>query len=347
MTENGDRLYDLLPVYIRQRDTLAGQPLRALLRVASEQVNAVENDISQLYKNWFIETCEDWAVPYIGDLVGFQLPSQTSMPGNGSDVEEQRRNRILIPRREVGNLIGYRRRKGTLALLELLANDVAGWPARAVEFGRLLGVTQSLHHERLERGRTANMREGHLLDLVGWPFDLLPHSVDMRRIASAHSQGRYNIPNVGLFVFRIKPYPITRSEARCMEEEENAGDNCFTFSPLGNDTALFNSPVTDSEPKRFSGELNLPVPIRRRAFEERRPGKKHGIASANYYGESKSLAIWAGQHAPDPVSRDRIIPADLSGWRYCPPSGLVAVDPEMGRICFHPGEQPSDVIVNY
>ena len=66
-----DRLYELLPVVYRLRDAEHGYPLRALLQVIAEQVNVVEDDIAQLYENWFIETCQDWVVPYIGDLIGY------------------------------------------------------------------------------------------------------------------------------------------------------------------------------------------------------------------------------------------------------------------------------------
>ena len=52
-----DRLYELLPVVHRRRDAEQGYPLKALLRVIAEQVDIVEDDIEQLYDNWFIETC--------------------------------------------------------------------------------------------------------------------------------------------------------------------------------------------------------------------------------------------------------------------------------------------------
>jgi hypothetical protein len=68
MNNTLDRLYNLLPVVYRQRDAEQGYPLQMLLRVIAEQVDLVENDIAQLYDNWFIETCEDWVVPYIGDF---------------------------------------------------------------------------------------------------------------------------------------------------------------------------------------------------------------------------------------------------------------------------------------
>ena len=139
MSMNPDQLYELLPAFYRMRDADQGYPLRALLRVIAEQVDIVEGDIGQLYDNWFIETCEDWVVPYIGDLIGYRPIHEAGEPGDPGTPAGEARNRILIPRREVANTIRYRRRKGTLAVLEALANDVAGWPARAVEFFKLLG----------------------------------------------------------------------------------------------------------------------------------------------------------------------------------------------------------------
>src|SRR6267154_154988 len=150
-----DRLDTLLPAIYRQRDAERGEPLRALLQVVEEQVEVLDKNISQLYENWFIETCEDWVVPYIGDLIGYQPIHEAGESGDVRDAEGRLRNRILIPRREVANTLRYRRRKGTLALLELLANDVAGWPARAVEFFKLLGWQQNVNHLHLRRHRTA------------------------------------------------------------------------------------------------------------------------------------------------------------------------------------------------
>ena len=67
-----DRLYKLLPAIYRIRDTEQQYSLQALLRVIAEQVNIVQDDIAQLYDDWFIETAEDWAVPYIADLIGYR-----------------------------------------------------------------------------------------------------------------------------------------------------------------------------------------------------------------------------------------------------------------------------------
>ncbi len=338
---NEDRLYELLPTIYRMRDVEQGEPLKALLRVITEQVNLVEQDINQLYENWFIETCEDWVVPYIGDLVGYEPVHDAGEPSSVETLQGRQRNRILIPRREVANTIRYRRRKGTLSLLELLANDVAGWPARAVEFYTLLSWTQALNHMRLERARTSDMRDGNTLDLIDSPFDQAAHTVDVRRINSSHSRGYYNIPSVGLFVWRLRSYSVTGTAAYCTESE---GPHCFTFSVLGNDSPLYMNPVTESDPTHIADEFNLPVPIRMRLFEDHK---------ARLYGADKSMQILVGEKQGDkivrsPVPADQIIPADLSDWSYIPRRGKVAVDPVLGRIAFASRHWPKNgVWVDY
>ncbi len=49
---------------------LGGYFLKSILEVIAEQVTIIENNIDNLYDNWFIETCDDWVIPYIGDLFG-------------------------------------------------------------------------------------------------------------------------------------------------------------------------------------------------------------------------------------------------------------------------------------
>ena len=343
MSRSLDRLYELLPVVHRMRDAEYDYPLRALLRVINEQVNVVEDDIAQLYENWFIETCEDWVVPYIGDLIGYRPVQEAGDPALESDSAEGRRlNRILIPRREVANTLGFRRRKGTLALLEELANDVAGWPARVLEFYALLSWTQHINHLRLTRARSADLRNGSALDLVTGPFDPLAHSVDVRRVVSHRRLGRYNIPSVGVFVWRLNVYSVTHAPAYCLE---SVGPQCFTFSVLGHDAPLYTQAEPETAPTHIADEINLPVPIRRRALEERislRPLKTQ--SSAAYYGEAKSLVIyapdWPTKGAPQPVPRQSVVPADLGDWCYRAQRGQIAVDPVRGRLVFPTGQLP-------
>jgi hypothetical protein len=335
-----DRLYALLPAIYRERDAQRGYPLNALLRVIAEQVDVVEDDIAHLYENWFIETADDWVVPYIGALVGYRPAYEAGAPGDVARAAGRARNKILIPRRAVANTIRNRRRKGTLPLLELLAMDVAGWPARAVEFYRLLAWSQAINHQHLDRARTVDVRDGDALDGLDGPFDRLAHNVDVRRIAGESTPGRHNIPSVGVFVWRLRTYPVTKTPACCLEDVH---PHCYTFSVLGQDTPLHARSVPESAPCQIATEENLSVPVRRRAFERR---------MGDFYGDGSSLAIWApewgGQSATRPIRQRAIIAADLSDWRYVPPRNHVAVDPVRGRIAFPPGQLPKrNVRVSY
>ncbi len=353
-----DRLFQLLPAIYRIRDQENGFPLRALLRVIAGQVNVVEDDIAQLYNNWFIETCQDWVVPYIGDLIGWQLAAGAGLPGASSS--DQARNRVIMPRREIANLIRYRRRKGTLALIEELAWSVAGWPARAVEFDRVLVAAQSLNHLHLDRGRTLDLRCGAVLDRLGGPFDSAARVADIRRPNSKYRVGLYNLPGVGLYVWRLRSYPLRFAPAACIEEVD---PNCFTFSVLGHDSPLFNQPVAQADPTAIAGRPNVPARIRRRELDTRCTvhGRLRPCASASYYGEDKSFVIWrmvaqrdAGaaktgrpKYVPQLVPRESIVVADLSDWSYLPRRGTVAVDPELGRMRFAEDETPKQGVWVY
>jgi hypothetical protein len=343
MTARPDRLYDLLPVVYRMRDAEQGYPLRDLLRVLATQANVLEQDISRLYDNWFIETCDDWVVPYIGDLLGYTLLPEVATLG-----EDGRRNsglgRVLAPRADVANTIDARRRKGTLSLLEDVSRDAADWPARAVEFYRRLGWMQHLDHQHPHRGGTADLRDPGRLQRIGWAngaFDPFAHSVDLRRMGSSRRRGRYGIADVGVFAFRLRSYPVTATPAYCVEE---FGPHCFSFSILGNDTPLFQLPLEETAPTHIAGEINLPVPLRRYRFAERGPQADYASVSAALYGMGNSVLIqapdWPVKGQGLPVPREALIPADLSGWRYAVPRGKVAVDPELGRLMFPANQRP-------
>ncbi len=353
MYEDKEVLFNLLPAYIRARDDFSGGVLKnVLLDIIREHAYLLELDIVQrMYDDWFIETCQDWIVPYIGDLLGYQpLPAASgdSRTQSGKDLAK-----ILSPRREIGNLIAYRRRKGTLWVLEELARDVAGWPARAVEFYRLLSRAEHLDHPQPQRLATADLRDAGRLDRAGTPFDSLCRIVDVRRIGNEDSPGRHNIPNVGLFVFRTKRYSVTKAAAYCRED---VGLHCFTFSILGNDAPLFRLPVPELDPASVAGETNFIVPIGRRDLEM---VTAEGIrANDSLYGEGKSLAIYApnwpktrdGQQQgdPAPIKTQKVIPANLSDWGYQVPKNHVAVDPVLGRIQFPKGQAPrGGVLVSY
>jgi hypothetical protein len=307
ITQSAEELYQLLPAFYRLRDAEEGEPLKALLKVIFEQVSLMDQDISRLYRNWFIETCDEWVVPYIGDLLGVKgvHPVSTS---------------TYSLRAFVANTIAYRRRKGTATMLEQLADDVTGWKARAVEFFQLLGTTQNINHLRLHNHRTPDLRKVDPLELLDTPFDTMAHTVDVRHIGSG--RGKHNIPNLGLFLWRLQAIPIKKATAYFHNEGR------YSFSPLGNAMPLFNSPETETEITHLAEEINVPAPIRRLVFRD---------DTASYYDKERSIFIWKnGSEVP----AGNIIACNLKKWEHRPPTGMVAVDPVRGRISFPTDENP-------
>ncbi|MFC1597127.1 hypothetical protein ACFL5Q_04200 [Planctomycetota bacterium] len=319
MTGREEQIYELLPAVHRLRDAELGYVLQALLGVVQEQAEAVGEDIDQLYENWFIETCQQWAVPYVGDLVGLGRDVVSYAPAHFDESKRRRRNRFLYPRREVANAVAFRRRKGTLSVLEELADDVAGWPARAVELYRLVTQFQSVHHPDPCLGRTVDVRDRDELDRIDGPFDSTAHTVDVRRLRSVGLAGRYNLPHVGLFVWRLPTYSLDRTNARCYRHlpcDKTVRLTVYTFDPLKKPTQLYIRPEKESRPTDIASEWNVPARLRREALEN--PCEGEGGASRRYYGPEKSLAVWIPCF-PDTsddglVPARNVIPMDLSPW---------------------------------
>lgn len=118
-----DYLFELLPAVVREADAKRGHPLRDLLRVISEQAGVLQQDIRRMYENLFIETCEPWVIPYIGDLVGYK-PLFVSP---NADSEGHGTTNI---RRAVASRVGLNRRKGTFSVLDDLVAQTTGWSVR-------------------------------------------------------------------------------------------------------------------------------------------------------------------------------------------------------------------------
>lgn len=334
-----DRLYGLLPYLYRLRDAERGHPLRALLRVVEEQANVLDEDLDRLYDNWFIETCDEAMVPYLGELVGWEVTARAGEPGEAQGAEGMLLRRTLAPRADVARTLAHRRRKGTLPLLEELARTVAGWPARAVEFYRLLSYTQPLNHQRLGRGRTADLRDGAALARLDGPFDVTAHTADVRRPTSSHGRGRHNVPSVGVFVWRLRAWPVTACNAYLQEginprEFRRRGEGsarhrgCFHFNVLQRDTALFVRPEPEPDPYHLAEARHVPARLTRRLLD---------ADLAHYYGPGRTLCVWLGVERagalPDPVPVERVMVADLTDWTYAvPPDKTLLVDPELGRF---------------
>jgi hypothetical protein len=353
------KLYELLPAYYRVRDPGEGEPLKALIEVIAREAGVMEADITRLYENWFIETCAEWVVPYIGDLLGVR---------GLHHIEDAT---VFSRRAFVANTLAYRRRKGTASVLEQLAYDTTGWRARVVEFFQLLETTQDINHIRLHNVRTPDLRLTDRLELLDTAFDTIAHTADVRHISGGCA--RHNIPNIGLFLWRLQSYPMIRSAA-CPLEGGPAGR--YTFSPLGYDSHLFNRPQTEREITHIAEEVNVPGLLRRRPLYDELEARRQTLAdgqtpvSTYFDGIDDPLGLEIIKlGSPDPgkvkVKPEEILICNLEDWHLPPKKKIykqiesdgtvidveqeikAAVDPVLGRVTLAEPAGVESVLVSY
>jgi hypothetical protein len=357
MSFDANKLYNLLPALYRIRDTEEGirllsdaeksaletasgnldeveGPLKSLLTIIAEQVGVLEENLEQLYDDQFIETCSEWAISYIGALVGWR--GLIAIPGAP-----------FSQRGEVANTIGYRRRKGTASVVEQLARDVTGWSANVTEYFQLLAATQYMNHLRPQNLAFSGLRNWNALEYSNRPFDPLAHTADVRRIEP--KRGKYNIQNIGIHLWRLQSYSSTKSAAYRVD------DRRFMFDALGKNLQLFNLPHTEKTITQLATPLNVPIPLSRNVLSR---------DVDTYYGANKSLLIYENGEAvlPDedggPNSlKNLIIICNLAdvldgggnpvGWANMPLQ-KIAIDPQLGRIAFPLAKPaPRSVHVSY
>src|SRR5258708_6914222 len=214
-----DKLWNLIPVIYRSVDTetfgLRG-PLRELVDRVGAHAAVVRRSVDRLWEDQSIETCDDWVIPYIADLLATNLVASLDARGQRLDVAKT---------------IYYRRRKGTLAILEEIATNITGWDAKVVEFFRRLGRTRHgldptigsaagdpgvaelqlaeglvgrLTHTGI--GGFADLRNVYGATKAHTAFDEFFHTADFRRGRGRF--GWYGIPRLGVFLWRLISLPV-------------------------------------------------------------------------------------------------------------------------------------------
>jgi hypothetical protein len=205
-------MYRRLPEIYRIRDEELQPPLqlKAYVDLFDEVHAAMHENIGALYDDLFIETCDDWVIPYLADALGV-----SHLSGDAWTL-----------RADVARTIHHRRRKGTLGAIESLTYALTGWAAHAAEMRDRLVWNQHLNHQRPDegglppltrsrflgdarRGGTVNLRDPALLSLIGTPFDPFAHVVDVK--PSNGTLGLHNLPNLAIFLWRLKTYTVARA----------------------------------------------------------------------------------------------------------------------------------------
>lgn len=249
-----EKLWEWIPAIYKDEDGLAVKPevLRSLVEILSQQAAIARRSIDRLWDDPFIELCDDWAISYIGDLLGTRLVHELNRRGRRVDV---------------ARTIFYRRRKGTPLLFELLIRDFSGWEGVVVEsFRRLARSRHGLDPAPpgLEGpvtgtapGGWAQITSVRGAELAGGPFEEFFHTPDFRQLDG--KQGHYNIPKLNFHLFRLLPFELNFVTAM------DLGGGRFTFDPSGRDIPLF-SPDQRPEPQKWrpprQWELPTTIPCR-------------------------------------------------------------------------------------
>lgn len=230
--------YQLLPGLYRSRDK--EKELQRFVAIFGHETARLRANIDQLYRDFFIDSCQEWVIPYIADLIDTNIV-----------FNQGARNRA-----DVKNTMKWRRQKGTLDGLEDIAAQIGGWGAHASEMFAKLIWSQNLNHIRRTSLHTVDLANGTSLSRICTPFDTANHTV--------HLNGAYQIPNVKFSVWSIPSQPWTGADPSIASPLQ------YRFHPLGRDQALY---AGGDKPAVCSGaDICFPkadhVPIRNRDFRD-------------------------------------------------------------------------------
>jgi hypothetical protein len=337
-----DKLWSLVPAVYRTVDaqTLDGDgPLRELLGRIGASMAVVRRSIDRLWEDQSIENCDSWVIPYIAELLATNLVPVMDARGQRLDV---------------ANTIYYRRRKGTVALLEQLAFDVTGYDTRVIEFFRRLARTRhnldppigrpasapdptaalTLQHLEQLTGLLTGTPAGGWADLriplgarmTGTAFDEYAHRVDVR--PGRGNLGWYGISKIGFFLWRTVALHVDRATPVLVAGTTDQ----YAFDPTGRQIPLFTAGGANAfgdswVPKRV---WQLPAPLTGALWEAvtAAPGPMH-------YPDPDAITLWGTSVSVSPLGSSDVVPVNQ-----------VQVWPEVGRfqLC---ANAPTNVEASY
>jgi hypothetical protein len=238
-----EKLWHLLPAIYRAEDSDIFDrqgSLRELVNRLGAQAAILRRSLDRQWEDQSIETCDDWVIAYMGDLLATNLVASLDARGQRLDVAKT---------------IYYRRRKGTVAILEEIAADITGWDARVVEFFRRMSRTRhnldpaiGLPAETTDPpgnrslqtaqglvgtltkttiGGFADIRNPYGASKARSAFDEFFYTADVRR--GKGQVGWHNIPRLGVFLWRLKSFGLEYSTPVKIK----GCSDYYTFDPTG------------------------------------------------------------------------------------------------------------------
>jgi hypothetical protein len=384
MSNTRQSLYQRLPEIYRIKDSEQIPPgqLEAWLDILDQTQSALQDNIDALYHDLFIDSCHDWVIPYIADLLG-----TSHLSGEPWTL-----------RADVARTIKHRRRKGTLGSIESLTYALSRWAVHTVELRDRVVWSQHLHHQRPDRfgepplpllieekqsisgavqGGTINLRDPALLSFYDGPFDPFAKIIDVKPITIGAT--RYNIPNLAIFIWRlqeytlpvIKPLMVINERFEAMPAVPLAGEaefvTGFEVHPLGEPMVLFNTHRynADAEPPDLTHRDAVPGPMpMARLSNATQTGMPESYVELAFYAAVGDLPseltddrVGLTLYLPDTlnavdVDGDSLWAfrgANLCAWQagLNPPLGEyeIAIDPDHGRILFGVTDQVNEANV--
>ena len=359
-------LYQRLPEIYHIEDEKQHPPyqLRALLDVLDPVFAGIRDNIEHLYHDLFIETCDEWVIPYIADLLG-----TSHLTGD-----------VWTRRADVARTVHHRRRKGTLGAIESLTYVLSGWAVHTVELRERLLWNQHLNHQRPDaggppplqprpnvsdpslryrshiseavRGGTVALRDPAVLSFMGRPFGTFARVVDVKPVDIGAP--RYNLPNLAIFLWRLKDYTVPGLQPVCTSQDLTGSEHDADYAvrcllhPLGEPMVLFNAHRfrADEDPPNLANEDAVPGPIAMaRLTEATVAGCPEKYVSVETYtpgsgsvAPAKKIALTL--HVPDTIAARpwHFRGANLCGWEagLAAPLGTdeIVIDPDRGRVLF-------------
>jgi len=296
----------------------APRALDALLGAVDRQVEALHADLDRLWDDFFIESCADWAVPYLGALLG--LP-----PDAG--------------RREVAFAVALRRRKGTPAALEDFGFVLTGLTVRVLEGWQHTVWAQRPGHPPPLRVAAYTPGDRGARSRANGPFET------SRRVFTPG--GRWHPRAVTAVVWPWQVRTLTDTAAAPLAEP-----NRFALDPLGGQAPLYLRPrrpriASESAASQTGGsataadtrtgdESDAPVRATYRVLEALGPvgyGPPWQLPVGHPLAHPGALLALTVQGGPVAASAIRYGAVPATGAVPVPPGpGEVLVDPGRGHL---------------
>jgi hypothetical protein len=351
--------------HIRDEEQLPPGQLEAFIGILDEVMSGSRDNIEALYHDLFIETCADWVVPYIADLVG-----TSHLSGDPWTL-----------RSDVARTVFHRRRKGTLGAIESLTFSLSTSAAHAVEMRDRMVWNQHLNHQRPDaggeppltlrtnisdavRGGTVTLRDPALLTFINGAFDPFAHSADVK--PGEIGMMRHNLPNLGIFLWRLKDYQVPVTQPGMTQSVAIPGADVLAgeaaaavraiLHPQADPMILFNTHRFrgDNEPPDLSHVDAVPGPMPWPRLSQDTPsGNPTAYVMVDAYAGAPNApgpdAVGLILHFPSalfPGVTWRFRGANLCAWEdgLSPPlqEGEIVVDPRIGRVLFGVSDQVAE-----